>query len=298
MPSPKIFSPPNFSLNEGVAFSERLRSDQAGFARLADFFHRISGVYMAPSEKNYSLVASRLAPIMRARELATYDSYLQLIRNGTEDVRKEFISALTTHTTEFFRESVHFDCFRESIVALASKRLKQCQPEIRIWCSVCSTGQEAYSLAISALEAIGDRSGCTLKILASDIDIRMVETAARGIYSEHDVEKIPELLLQKYFLKQVISEAKFAVSPALKRIITFAPFNLVTPSYPFKYKFDFVFCRNVLIYFDPQSITETLNKLVQALGPEGLLFLGHSESGLLKHPDAVPIASAVYRKKA
>ena len=131
-------------------------------------------------------------------------------------------------------------------------------------------------------------------LLATDIDRDILERAASARYTDHEADSLPPLYRQKYF-KRI--DDHWHVSPALKRLVTFAPFNLMTPAYPFQHPFDVVFCRNVLIYFDRPTVADVLRKLSGSLGPGGHLYLGHSEAGTLRSPLMQSVAPAVYKRK-
>lgn len=275
----------------GDLFSD-LQRDVPGFQRLTDLLKNLTGIHLPPTEKNLTLLASRLAGMLAAKRLHTYDQYLDYLNNCDDDGVQQFVSSLTTNTTSFFREEKHFQLVREILEKLSPQR-RRGSDEIRIWCSACSTGQEAYSLAIVAEEALRLGGVEHVKVLATDIDTTALDHAYHGVYTPHEMEGLQPLYLQKYF---VPSNGGFRPTSQLRRHLEFAEFNLSAASYPFDKSFDIVFCRNVLIYFDRPTIDQVLKNLIQSLNPGGHLFLGHSESGLVRTPLMKSIAVSAFVK--
>ena len=162
-----------------------------------------------------------------------------------------------------------------------------------------STGQEPYSILMTLLESVPKLDISQVKILATDIDVAVLDRAASGIYHLRDIEKIPPIYRQKYFerIASTAGDESVRFKGSYGRAITFAPFNLITPSYGFAHKFDFVFCRNVLIYFDHDMVLQILENLRKSTSIGGYLFLGHSEAGSMRSPHVDNVATAVYRNK-
>lgn len=294
--SPKIAWAPPPQIGFTHKTIEDLQNDHSGFSALSDVLKKLSGINLPLNPKNCCLMACRLAPILRTKNLDSYQRYLQYILSAGDQARQEFVSALTTNTTHFFREPRHFDLLKLKLPELLKIKEKNPNREIRIWCSASSTGQEAYTLAMTLLESIPNISNWNIKFLATDIDQDVLEKASNGIYNSNEVESIPPLYRQKYFQKVADGGDYYQVKPQLRRIIQFAPFNLLSEKYPFRYPFDIIFCRNVLIYFDLKSSQQVVNKLSAALSLSGYLFLGHSESGAMKSPLLSQIGPASYQK--
>jgi chemotaxis protein methyltransferase CheR len=286
------FVAPALSLSEANSFTSRLRNDRSGFVRLATMLGDLTGIHLPESEKNLSLMAGRLGPILRERDLESYDAYAGILAHRIPDDLQTFISAMTTNTTEFFRESAHFD----HLARLVGGELGG-GPELRVWCAACSTGQEVWTILITLHEAFVGARMPTIKLLATDIDHEILARAALGRYTEHEMGSVPPLFRQRYFLQGTGARKVWQVSPLLTQSVTFAPFNLTAGAYPFKHPFDIVFCRNVLIYFDRPTVADVLRKLGGALRPGGHLFLGHSESGTLRDERMSSVAAAVYKRK-
>lgn len=282
------------------AFSEinnnPLSKDKDGFTLLAELLHDLVGINLPQNDKNLSLMSARLWPILRDLEFTNYSQYLNYLKSAGENELNEFISRMTTNTTQFFREEAHFNLLRENILPQLKIKAQKESREIRVWCAACSTGQEAYTLAMILAESLGLNNNLPFQILATDIDQKVLDKAYSGIYSKEDVESVPGLFRMKYFSQQNNSKKDYKVISQLKSTIDFGEFNLTSNEYPFESVFDIVFCRNVLIYFQNTLAQKVLSKLVKTLGPHGHLFIGHSESGIIKDKNIRVISNAVYQK--
>jgi chemotaxis protein methyltransferase CheR len=245
------------------------------------------------------LVVSRLSKRLRTLGLASFSQYIDYLRkdaDGGELV--QMINRITTNKTDFFRERHHFDFLTAKLLPqLAAQGEASGDRRLRIWSAASSSGEEPYTIAITVSEFFKDYRGWDIKILASDLDTTMLEKASMGVYDHSLLEPVPKPLLHKYFDRQGRGEdAPYKVKPFLRQLISFRKFNLMNQAYPLKVKMDFIFCRNVLIYFDAQDKVSILSKLHQALKPEGHIFVGHSESLMMvKHLFAF-VGSTVYRK--
>jgi chemotaxis protein methyltransferase CheR len=244
---------------------------QADFDRVRQLIYQQAGISLAPIKQD--MVYSRLARRLRALKLATFGEYLALLESGDEAEWETFVNSLTTNLTSFFREAHHFDILKQHL-------LKQTSRPLRIWCSAASTGEEPYSLAITACETF-DSLTPPVQILASDIDTNVLATAQRGVYPMERVERLSPQRLQRFFLKGSGAQAGYArVRPELQRLITFSRINLLDSRWPVRDPLDALFCRNVMIYFDKPTQYQILKRFVPVLRPDGLLFAGHSESFL------------------
>ena len=229
-------------------------------------------------ETKRQMVISRLARRLRSRECSGYGEYLRLVRTEGEGSPEwqEFINCLTTNKTDFYRESHHFDFLAEHLIPSirASGRRK-----LRIWSAGCSSGEEPYTLAITLREACPASENWELEILASDIDSNVLAHAARGVYEAERAADIPATLLRKYFLKgRGRHEGTVAAKKELKELITFRQINLIEDEWPVNTRFDVIFCRNVVIYFDRPTQETLFKKYYEKLAPGGTLILGHSEN--------------------
>jgi chemotaxis protein methyltransferase CheR len=236
---------------------------------------------IALSEHKRSLVASRLAKRLRALGLPSFGSYYDLLtRDDTDGELEEFINAITTNKTDFYREPAHFDFLRtELIPAWKSRAARTGERRIRIWSAGCSTGEEPYTIALTLCEGLKNLLTWDIRILASDIDTKVLSQAERGIYPADRVAGVPRPILHGQFLRGVGSQAgKVQVSRAVRDLVTFRQINLLEAPWPIRVQFDCIFCRNVMIYFDRPTQQRLIERLAEALRDEGCLFLGHSES--------------------
>ena len=244
---------------------------QEDFDRVRKLIYDHAGISLAPIKRD--MVYSRLARRLRALQLATFGEYLAHLEKGDGKEWETFVNSLTTNLTSFFRESHHFDILAKHLAGLS-------QRPIRIWCSAASTGEEPYSLAITACEAFGSVAP-PVTILASDIDTNVLATGERGVYPIERVEKLEAERLHRFFLKGTGHQAgQVRVRPELQKLITFTRVNLLDARWSLPGPFDVIFCRNVMIYFDKDTQYQILKKFVPLLREDGLLFAGHSESFL------------------
>ena len=286
---------------EGIqTLNRNLLADQNGFARLSNLLTQLTGIHLPSTNKNQALMANRLSSIISNHGLHSYDEYFRVIGNGNKQIQDEFISALTTHTTQFFRESPQISLFKEILPDYLKYKEKKQQFEIRLWCAASSTGQEPYTLAMTLREVlpISDFSKWNIKMLATDISSKVLKEAYQGVYSQDKVKTVNSVLLERYFDGERSNKGKtYQVKDELKRLIVFRRLNLMDEVYPFKGPFDFIFCRNVLIYFDLPTQQNIIAKLLKYLAPGGYLFTSHSEnipSAFRSQVDT--LAPAVYRK--
>jgi len=256
---------------DAVAESRDFVFTARDFERVRKLIHAKAGIALADSKEE--MVYSRIARRLRALRLDSFKTYLdQLEDGGTEAEWQEFTNALTTNLTSFFRESHHFDALREFL----EKRPRG--TPARIWCAAASTGEEPYSLAITACEAY-DTLTPPVAILATDIDTNVLATAERGVYALDRIDKLAVERKRRFFLKGAGAAAgQCRVVEPLRKLLTFRPLNLLDASYPMKGPFDAIFCRNVMIYFDKPTQLAVLRRMVPLLSADGLFFAGHSES--------------------
>jgi len=240
------------------------------FHHIRSLIYRIAGISLAPSKKD--LVYSRLARRLRVRQIDSFSEYIQFLESGDLLEREEFINALTTNMTSFFREAHHFP-----ILAKHLGTLQKSKP-ITIWTCASSSGEEPYSIAMTVVDHFKSFN-VPVKILATDIDTNVLEKARRGVYPLDQLQKLPPDKLKRFFLKGSGKNAGFAkVRPELQHMITFKRFNLLDDQWGIREKFDVIFCRNVMIYFDKSTQYEILKKMQPCIQPHGLFFAGHSES--------------------
>lgn len=269
---------------EEIALSDKM------FTMLTERMYDLAGVDLPMTPKNHALVRNRIVKLLRRHSLKTYEEYWSILESGRPEIISEFISALTTNMTSFYREPSHFEFFAEILPSLKTNK------DIRVWCAAASTGQEPYTIAMTVCEALGDEFK-KVRILATDVDMQVLKKAAGGTYEEREMQGLPPAQRAKYFDK-VKSQGNelWRAKDQIHGMIRFAPFNLMSPRYEFQQKFHVIFCRNVLIYFDEPTTKKVIDNLVSCLAPGGHLILGHSESGNVKHSELKPLSRAVYQK--
>ena len=242
-----------------------------------DFLRKLlkerSGLTLS-ADKHY-LVESRLLPVARKAGLAGLSELVQKLKGfSAEALTMEVVEAMTTNETFFFRDKIPFDHFRDFIMPtlLAARSMHQ---RIRIWCAAASSGQEPYSLAMILKEMEKEIGGCRVEILATDISTEVLEKAKSGIYSQFEVQRgLPIQLLVKYFTK--VGEM-WQIAPEIRAMVQFRPFNLLHDFSRFG-TFDFVVCRNVLIYLDQATKTDILERVARIMAPDSYLVLGAAET--------------------
>jgi len=225
-------------------------------------------------------VRARLAKRLRALHIHTFDEYLEYaLRDSTGREFTMLIDSLSTNLTSFFREKQHFDHLRDVFYPklLERKRAHKCQ-RIRAWSAGCSSGEEPYSIAVSLYDALGDAERWDFKVLATDISTRVLGAAKEGIYDEKRVEPLTPEQRRKYLIPRIVEgEKMYEVAPSIRRVVVLARLNLME-DWPVKGPVDFIFCRNVMIYFDKPTQEKLVGRFWDLLDPAGLLFTGHSES--------------------
>jgi chemotaxis protein methyltransferase CheR len=264
------------------------------FEKLAGRMYELAGVDLPPSPKNHALIRNRIVKLLRRHSLDTYEAYWDMLEMGNQAVISEFISALTTNMTSFYRESNHFDFLLKELPELQKKF-----GDLRLWCAAASTGQEPYTIAMSVCDALGDSLSAKTKILATDIDLQVLKKGSVGAYEEREMQGLPNAHRAKYFDKTKSADKSvdmWRAKDPLHKMIRFAQFNLMNPRYEFQFKFHVIICRNVLIYFDEETTKKVIDNLVDCVAPGGYLILGHSESGNVKHPNLKPLSRAIYLK--
>lgn len=256
----------------------RLTISDGEFRQLREFIHAHTGI--ALSEHKKALVCSRLSKRLRHHGLQHYsDYYVLLVEQDPEGVElMAMVNAITTNKTDFFREPHHFR-FLSEVVFPAYKQNPNRERPLRMWSAASSTGEEAYSLAMTALEAMPSFNDQDIRILATDIDTDVLSRAATGVYTLSQAAQIPQALLQRYFLKgHATHQGEVMVKSVIKSLVHFHWLNLLEDPWPMQEKFDVIFCRNVLIYFDKPTQQKLFQRMAGALKKDGYLMLGHSEA--------------------
>jgi chemotaxis protein methyltransferase CheR len=240
------------------------------FDRVRALIYRRAGISL--NESKQEMVYSRLARRLRATGIMSFADYLDHLEHGTNpDEWVAFTNALTTNLTSFFREAHHFPVLAEHI------RHKE---QVSIWCSAASTGEEAWSIAMTACEAFG-KTNPPVRIVASDIDTNVLATAQGGVYPMDRLDKMSTERIKRFFQKgRGGNQGMVRIRPELHALVTFRQINLLADKWEIEGPFDAIFCRNVMIYFDKPTQQRILNRFAPLLKPHGLLFAGHSENFL------------------
>ena len=272
----------------------------ADFERLRALSFNYSGIHV-PDYK-VDMFYSRLAKRLRALGLTRFRDYCDIVEDRSSPEFTEFINAITTNLTSFFRERHHFDYLRDSVVPGFMRRNAQNAQNaqtrrIRIWSAGCSTGEEPYSIAMTLLEADPRlKKDWDIKILATDLDTRVLATAQSGVYDADSVSRLPQERLRRWFLKGGAQQAgRVRVKESLRAMIHFRQLNLIGP-WSMKGPFDCIFCRNVLIYFEHATKCKLIEGYERLLVPGGHLFVGHSESLHTIPNQLESLGQTMYRK--
>lgn len=248
------------------------------FERLSDFIYRKSGIRFEP--KKIYFVVKRVEKRMDALAIKTFTEYLRYLRFSDRDGREfqSLIDLLTVNETYFFRDFPQLQTFAEHCLPdVVNKKLSCKDMTLRIWSAGCSTGEEPYTLSIILYEMLDDIKDWNVEILASDIDRRALERAKRGVYDRRSIKDVPSEYLNRYFLAH--SNGSFVIGEEAKSVVKFEHLNLSDRMVLRKWRgFDFIFCRNVLIYFDDVSRKQVVDHFYIALNRGGYIFLGSSES--------------------
>lgn len=243
----------------------------AQFKKIADQLYRDSGIVLTEAKRN--LLVARLNKRLRALNLPDYGAYCRHL-DGPDAVaeRRQLLSALTTNVTAFFRENHHFQSMAADVLPPLIQQARQGR-RLRLWSAACSSGEEAYSIAMTTLEAFPEAAQHDVLILATDIDPLMVDRARQGQFGADAMQPVAPALRDRYF---VAAGSGFEARPGLRAMMRFAELNLHDP-WPFSGHFDVIFCRNAAIYFDAPARQRLWHHFGQALAPGGSLYIGHSE---------------------
>jgi chemotaxis protein methyltransferase CheR len=261
------------------------------FQRVKAMVYQFAGIDLNESKKN--LVYNRLAKRIRTLGMNRFSDYLDYVEAQGEEEFVNLINAITTNLTFFFREIHHFEYLASHVIPHLLEKNKATK-KIRIWSAGCSTGEEPYSLAIVLKEAVP--SGWDARVLATDLDTTVVETAQNGVYNIERLKGVSEARKKRWFLKGSGERSGLVkVKPELQQIIDFGQINLMN-EWPIRDKIDVIFCRNVVIYFDKPTQSRLFNRYADLLPEQGHLFIGHSES-LYKVCDRFELlGQTIYRK--
>lgn len=240
------------------------------------------------------MVFNRISKRIQNLGIGSLDQYIDFLnheKNGDEIIH--LINALTTNVTNFFREEHHYDHLKNELKNLCDAG----QKKIRIWSAACSIGAEPYSAAIIAHEALSTISGYDLRILATDIDTNALQKAREGSYPERLLKGLSKPYQKKYFIPGPKADDAIVVKPSIRNMVSFNYMNFNDTEWPMSGPFDFIFCRNALIYFDRQKQQEYVEKFIQLIRPGGFLYLGHSENSVVAGKSLTICGPTIYKKE-
>ena len=241
----------------------------ADFDRVQALIYKRAGISL--HDGKHAMVYSRLSRRLRDTGHDSFHDYLSWLESTDGPEWQEFINALTTNLTSFFRERHHFDTLSDLFKSRPSSH------PWRVWCSAASTGEEPYSIIMTALESLGNQPNFSL--IASDIDSKVLATAASGVYRTEGLKGVSPEQAHSFFLRgKGANSGMVRVKPELRRFVEFMIVNLIKDDWPFKEKFDVVFCRNVMIYFDAETQRRVLERIHRVMKPGALLCVGHAEN--------------------
>ncbi|HWA83048.1 MAG TPA: protein-glutamate O-methyltransferase CheR [Fimbriimonadaceae bacterium] len=270
------------------------------FVAFRELIHRHTGI--ALSDAKHALVNSRLRRRLLFYNLDSFSDYYRMVVedgvNGREF--REMINCITTNKTDFFREPHHFEFVHDVIVPEMerSASLRQIPRKIRVWHAGCSTGEEPYTMGMTLMESLQHFQAWDVRQLASDIDTSVLEFAEAGIYDQERIDKVPEPLRRRYFMRgKGKRDGLYKVNPSLRSLVTFRQINLLADQWPIRsdVRFDVIFCRNVMIYFDKPTQRTLLERFASLLRPGGYLLIGHSESMLGMSDRYESLGRTIYR---
>jgi chemotaxis protein methyltransferase CheR len=249
------------------------------FAEFRDMIYREAGIALTDGKKQ--LFVSRMAGRLRELKLASFDEYYRLVRDASAtDERGKMLDRICTNETQFFRDPRQFQYLNDELFPrLEAEATARGSRRIRAWSAACSTGEEPYSLAMAMLNRFPPHAGWRIEIVATDLSTKVLNSARAGLWPIDKSADIPELYRKAYMLRGTGSQlGKMKAGGEIRSVITFSRLNLNDPPYPVDGLFDFIFCRNVLIYFDLESKKRVVERLLDHLVQNGCLFLGYAET--------------------
>ncbi|HCZ12105.1 MAG TPA: hypothetical protein DHV16_07625 [Nitrospiraceae bacterium] len=276
-----LFVPPELSVSDEI------------FHLFSELINITSGIKL--DERKKGLLTSRLAKRLKKFGIQSFSEYYKKVKSDNQEL-VEMLNCISTNTTKFFREQYHFEYLKSKVIPDVIE-IKSREKAVRIWSAGCSTGEEPYSIAIAVHEAMGGISGWNMKMLATDISTKALDTAHSGIYEYEEIpDDLPPSLFGSYFLRGTGEHAgMIKVKDFVRDMIRFRRLNLKEREYPFAKTFDIIFCRNVMIYFDEHMKRHVLSMFHRHLSDNGYLFLGHSET-MIGNEKFKPVYITVYKK--
>jgi chemotaxis protein methyltransferase CheR len=265
--------------------------EQEDFEAISTLVKSLTGINLTPQKRE--LVYGRLAVRLRAMGLRTFRDYRRIVAEDAEE-QMRMCNAITTNLTYFFREPHHFAHLGDQVLPAHCARSNR---RLRFWSAGCSSGEEAYSIAMVVLESLPQLQEWNVRILATDLDSDMLETAAAGEYAAERVKGLSETRLRRFFTERKDGGTSiYVIRPEVRRMVTFRKLNLMQPL-PMSGPLDVVFCRNTVIYFDKDTQRELFARIAPLQRPGDLLYLGHSESLLSVSDEYDSIGHTTYLRR-
>jgi len=277
-----------------IEMSEKERVD------LSSLIETRFGIKMPPVKK--VLLTSRLSKRLNALGFKSYNEYYKylLTENGSRDELNIFADLVSTHETSFFREPQHFDyLYKTALPQLLNERGAGIKKQLRVLSSACSTGEEAYTISVTLEEFLRNNNlnSYSYKITGTDISTKVVNAAARGVYHESRISNLPHEYKRRYFMKGKGQKSELVrVIPEIRAAVDFHYMNLMEERYPFTEKFDIIFFRNAMIYFDKENQEKILGRLASHMNKGGFLLIGHSETVSGYNLPLRSVATTIYRR--
>ncbi len=293
----EVFStqPEKETLNSMSAVYKLQMSDEI-FDKLSQFIYSEYGIKMPKAKK--VMLQSRLQRRLRDMKMNSYEQYCDFVfsKEGEAMELVHMIDVVTTNKTDFFREPTHFDFIRHTVLPEFIARNRQ-KTTMKFWSAGCSSGEEVYTLAMVVSEFMDNNRNMDYSILGTDISSRILQKAYDAVYTEERVINIPLELKRKYFLRSKDRvKPTVRLIPEIRKKAIYQRLNFMDDSYPVQEKFDVIFCRNVLIYFDRETQQKVINRLCNHLKTGGYFFLGHSESITGMNVPLVQLKPTVFMK--
>lgn len=255
-------------------FATKILSDD-DFHFFKEKIFDLSGIYLSDAKK--TLIQSRLNSQLEVHKFKTFSEYRKYLQNlsSSDDEYQKFVNLLTTNKTDWFREIEHFNYLQNDFIP---KWLKLGKEKLLVWSAASSTGEEAYTLAM-VLEKALKNSDKTFEIIGSDIDTNVISKASSGVYKKDQLENIPTEFHHHFSMGTQEIEQWMKIGKDLKKFVRFEQFNLISDDYSaFNKNFDLIFCRNVMIYFTPETIQAVADNCFTSTKDQGVLIISHTES--------------------
>ncbi len=263
------------------------------FKAIKEVLYDVAGISL--SDHKRQMVENRISKRITALSMGSFAEYINYLNGGQKQEELiHLVNALTTNVTNFFRENHHFEHLQGEIKGI----LGEAAPTIRIWSAGCSIGAEPYTIAITAQDACKEaKKNGNIRILATDIDTMALARGRKGEYRENILKGLSSHHLNAYFSKHHDEDdASYIVNDNIRKMVAFNHLNLNEPVWPMSGPFDFIFCRNLLIYFDREKQIEYVTKMMRLLKPSGFLYLGHSEHGVMENQGYKICGQTIYQK--